>query len=91
MKTPATRVCACTAVAALCLSLAGCRGTPLFNVVGSFFPAWMLCLVAGIVLTLFARALFQRSDFERHLRPLVIIYPALVLLFTCTIWLLLFS
>lgn len=79
-------------VAALLLvSATACRGTPLFNVLGSFFPAWMLCLLAGLLLTLFVRWLFQRSDFEKELRPLVVVYPALVTLFTCTLWLLLFS
>lgn len=71
--------------------LSGCRGTPLFNVLGSFFPAWMVCLIAALVLTLLVRWLFRRIDFERNIRPLVIVYPALVTLFTCTIWLLFFS
>lgn len=73
------------------LTLIGCRTTPLFNVMGSFFPAWMLCLAAGILLTILARWFFQRLDFERNLRPLVVIYPALVAFFTCTLWLLMFS
>ena len=91
MKRHGARTCARLAIAVVCMPLAGCRGTPLFNVLGSFFPAWMLCLITGVVLTLVTRWLFQRTDFERHIRPLVIVYPALVLLFTCTMWLLLFS
>lgn len=75
----------------LLLPLAGCRATPLFNVLGSFFPAWMLCLVIGIVLTAITRSLFRRYDFERDLAPLVLVYPSLVALFTCTLWLLFFS
>jgi threonine/homoserine efflux transporter RhtA len=78
-------------VSAGTLALGGCRSAPLFNLMGSFFPAWMLCLVAGILLTLVARWFFQRIDFERDLRPLVLIYPALVAFFTCTLWLLMFS
>jgi type III secretory pathway component EscU len=77
---------ACTLTA-----LSGCRTTPLFNVMGSFFPAWMVCLAAGILLTLLARWFFQRFKFERELRPLVVIYPALVAFFTCVLWLLMFS
>ena len=83
-----------TSVAALSLiglgALTGCHGTPLFNILGSFFPAWMACLIAGIVLTLLVRWLFRRIDLERYIRPLVVVYPALVTLFTCTIWLLFF-
>lgn len=74
-----------------CLVIAGCHSAPLFNILGSFFPAWMVCLVAGVLLTLVVRWLLQRKRVENHLRPLVIVYPALVTLFTCTIWLLLFS
>jgi NhaP-type Na+/H+ or K+/H+ antiporter len=78
-------------LAAATATLSGCRSAPLFNLMGSFFPAWMLCLAAGILLTLLARWIFQRIDFERDLRPLVLIYPALVAFFTCTLWLLMFS
>lgn len=72
-------------------ALSGCRGTPLFNILGSFFPAWMVCLLAGIFLTLLVRWFFHKNDFERHIHPQVIVYPALVTLLTCTIWLLFFS
>jgi hypothetical protein len=77
----------CTA----CLLTAGCRSTPLFNILGSFFPAWMVCLIVGVALTLVVRWLLQRRNFEQYLRPLVLVYPALVTLLTCTVWLLLFS
>lgn len=73
------------------VTLTGCGGSPLFNVLGSYFPAWMLCLFTGVVLTLLVRWLFRRIDFERYIHPLVVVYPALVTFFTCTIWLLLFS
>jgi hypothetical protein len=73
------------------ITLAGCGGDPLFNVLGSYFPAWMICLFAGVVLTLVVRWFFKRIDLERYVRPLVIVYPALVTFFTCTIWLVLFS
>lgn len=95
-KRPAmrTRTKACLHAALLLVSalpLAGCRSTPLFNVMGSFFPAWMVCFAAGILLTVLVRWIFQRIDFERDLRPLVLIYPALVAFFTCSLWLLMFS
>ena len=78
----------------LCVStlwLGGCRATPVFNVLGSFFPAWMICLFLGVLLTLLVRWLFRRIDLEPFVRPLVVVYPALATLFTCTLWLLFFS
>lgn len=92
MRTPPAIRFVCAILLGPCMfSLAGCRGTPLFNILGSFFPAWMVCFVAGIVLTLLVRWLFQRTGFEKNIRPLIVVYPALVTFFTCTIWLLLFS
>lgn len=71
--------------------LAGCQSAPLFNLLGSFFPAWMLCLFVGIALTVVLRFLFVRIDFEKFLHPLVVVYPAFVTVFTCVLWLVLFS
>jgi hypothetical protein len=63
----------------------GCA--PILNVEGSFFPAWLLCLVSGIVLTALARPVLARSGLEPHLGPILLIYPSLCLLFTFGIWL----
>ena len=32
------------------LSCAGCNGAPAIDVLGSFFPAWMVCIIAAVVL-----------------------------------------
>jgi hypothetical protein len=45
----------------------------------------------GVILTLLLRWLFQRIDLEKDIHPLVLVYPALVTFFTCTLWLLFFS
>lgn len=80
---------AVAAVALLAGSLEGC--SPIFDVEGAFFPAWMLCLLVGIVLAAILRAGFARVGIEPHLGPLVLIYPALALLLTFTTWLVFFS
>jgi hypothetical protein len=72
--------------------LAGCSRAPTLNILGSFFPAWILCGVLGIVLASLTRLYFLRIKLETHLLwPLVIVYPCLTLFFTFTIWLLFFS
>ena len=73
------------------LSATGCSRAPSFNILGSFFPAWILCGVSGIVLTVGVRILFVRANFEQELSPLILIYPCLALFFTFLIWLLFFS
>ena len=64
---------------------------PIVNFYGSYFPAWVICLAAGVVLTVLFRWVFAVLRIERHLGPLVLIYPALALLLTCATWLWLFG
>ncbi|HTZ58778.1 MAG TPA: YtcA family lipoprotein [Acidobacteriaceae bacterium] len=71
---------------------AGCSRAPTFNILGSFFPSWILCGLLGIILASLVRLFFLRIKLEGHLLwPLVLVYPCLTLFFTFTIWLLFFS
>jgi YtcA family len=76
------------ALAILSLALAGCRVGPSINVLGSFFPAWMLALVIGLVLTGVVRQLFIATDLHPYLRPRGLVYACLIILSTLTTWLL---
>ncbi len=78
---------ACTASV---LSATGCSRAPSFNILGSFFPAWILCGVLGILLAVVVRILFVRLNFEQELSPLILFYPCLAAFFTFSIWLLFF-
>jgi hypothetical protein len=78
------------AVTAATLLLAGCSRAPSFNILGSFFPSWILCGVIGILLTIAARLLFVRIRLEEQLSPLILVYPCLAAFFTFSLWLLLF-
>jgi hypothetical protein len=72
--------------------IGGCSRAPTFNILGSFFPSWIVCGVIGIVLASLTRLWFLRIKLEDHLWwPLVIVYPCLTLFFTFTIWLIFFS
>jgi hypothetical protein len=73
------------------LMIAGCSRAPSFNLLGSFFPAWILCGVLGILLTVAARLFFVRIKLEQQLKPLILVYPCLAAFFTFTLWLLFFS
>lgn len=68
--------------------LAGCGSAPSFDVLGSFFPAWLFCLAVAILLTVLTRW------FLLHLRvalaPLVLIYPSLTAVFAFALWLIFF-
>ena len=82
------------AIAASCapmLLAAGCTRAPTFNILGSFFPSWILCGVLGILLTVAARLFFVRIKLEPELSPLILVYPCLTAFFTFTLWLVFFS
>jgi hypothetical protein len=73
------------------LLISGCSRAPSFNLLGSFFPAWILCGVLGILLAVAVRLFFVRIKLEQQLKPLILVYPCLAAFFTFTLWLLFFS
>jgi len=73
------------ALALLLLPLTGCIRAPSFDILGSFFPAWLLCLTVGLLLTGAARWLLSRIHVVVALP--VLAYPSLAVLFTLALWL----
>ena len=69
----------------------GCSRAPSFNILGSFFPSWILCGVIGILLSAGVRLFFVRIKLEEQMAPLILVYPCLAAFFTFTLWLLFFS
>ena len=61
---------------------------PSFDILGSFFPAWLVCLALALLLTAAARWLFARLHINLALP--VLTYPSLTALFTCALWLIFF-
>jgi hypothetical protein len=64
---------------------------PSVDLFGSFFPMWMICIAVAAVLTLGARSLLIRARIEDQLGPRLIVYPSMITLFACTIWLVFFQ
>jgi hypothetical protein len=73
---------------ALVVGASGCD--PVLNVFGSYFPAWVICMVAGVGLAIAVRPLLVATRLEPHLGPLVVVYPSLALLLTMLTWLVFF-
>jgi hypothetical protein len=65
-------------------SVTSCQRAPSFDVLGSFFPAWLVCLAAAILLTVLARWMCLRLRIP--LAPPILIYPSLTALFTFALW-----
>ncbi len=69
------------------LFLGGCGRAPSFDILGSFFPAWLICLVVAIILAVVSLALLRR--YVEIAWP-VLVYPSLTALFAFALWLVLF-
>ena len=68
---------------------AGCGrapAAPSFSVFGSFFPAWIVCTLAGLVVTLVVRAIFVRTGLDEHLPVRLLVYVALTILSAIALW-----
>ncbi len=59
---------------------------PQINIVGSFFPSWMLCALIGIVAALFGRWLFVRAGLDPYVGPRALVYSSLGILVTLVLW-----
>ncbi|HEX4320007.1 MAG TPA: YtcA family lipoprotein [Acidobacteriaceae bacterium] len=78
---------ATTAMLGASLALAGCGRAPSVDIIGSFFPVWMVCLATAVVLTFGVRYLLLRYKMEQQVGPLALFYPCSVILFTSVLWL----
>ena len=78
-------------VLTLGLSSAGCNGAPAIDVLGSFFPAWMACIIAAVALAFVVRFLLLKYQLESEVGHLAIFYPCVVVFLACGLWLLFFK
>ncbi len=77
--------------AAVTAGVTGCARAPSFNVLGSYFPGWIACILAGILLTVGLHWVLEKAGIERHLPLLPIFYLAIALTMACTLWLIAFE
>jgi len=59
---------------------------PTTDVLGSYFPAWMLCILSGLVMTLVSHWIIQVRQLKSYIGPGPVIYPCLMLIFTFLTW-----
>ena len=74
-----------------CLLLTGCGRAPSFSVFGSYFPAWLLCILVGIAGASIASTGLSMLGIEGRIRWSILVYPCLAASIAFTLWLLLFS
>jgi len=59
---------------------------PQINIIGSFFPSWMLCVLIGIVAALLVRLLLIRAGIDPYVGPRALVYSSLAILVTLVLW-----
>lgn len=68
--------------------IAGCERT--ITVAGAFFPAWLICLVAALLISSLIHLVMFRKGWDLWLVPRNLVYTAMVLFLTLLIYLLFF-
>ena len=71
--------------------LLGCSRNPNVEIVGSYFPGWLIALAIGVILALGSHAVLRRHGMDHSIGHPAIIYPGMVVLFTCLLWLCFFA
>lgn len=61
------------------------------DILGSYFPAWMVCIVSGLTLTLIAHWIVQARNLKSYVGPAPLIYSSLMIIFTFATWILFYQ
>ena len=67
--------------------LGGCDGAPSRNILGSYFPSWMVCALVGIAVALAARAIFKALGILEELPAPFVVMLAIACAGTFAMWL----
>jgi len=76
---------------AAAIPMTGCSRSPSISVLGAYFPDWLFCIVAGVVLAIVVYVVLQRLQIADRLGPAALLYPAFVTLFALVAWLIFFQ
>src|ERR1700728_1456837 len=69
-------------------SLAGCNGAPSRNILGSYFPSWMVCALVGIAVAGAARVILRSTNILQEIPAPFVVLLAIGCAATFAMWLL---
>jgi YtcA family len=61
------------------------------DILGSYFPAWMICILSGLTLTFIAHWIIQVLNLRPYVGPAPLIYSCLMIIFTFATWILFYQ
>jgi hypothetical protein len=73
------------------IPVSGCENAPSIGVLGAYFPDWLFCIAAGVVLTIVIFLVLKRLQVDHLLGPSAVVYPTLVTFIALAVWLMLFQ
>jgi hypothetical protein len=56
------------------------------NILGTFFPSWMLCALLGLAGAITAFKIFSALRVARWLQPALLLYPSIAMALASLIW-----
>jgi len=71
--------------------MTGCGRAPSFDILGSYFPAWLICILTGIAGAALFSMVLTRIRRAQLIRWTIVVYPCLATSIAFTLWLLIFS
>ena len=72
---------------AIVLPIVGCSYSPTLELLGSYFPAWMLCAAIGIVAAIVTRQILAVAGINDYVIAPLLTYAALAVSATLLAWL----
>ena len=76
------------ALGCLLLVLTGCSSAPSRNILGSYFPSWMICALIGLGATVVFRAVLAKAGIDGELPMPIVVYLAFATAVSLAVWLL---
>lgn len=64
---------------------------PMFNILGSYFPSWIVCCAGAAFITFAVHRLFVKWNLLAELWSLPLVYAAMFVSASCTLWIIFFK
>jgi hypothetical protein len=71
--------------------VSACASSPSIGALGAYFPDWLFCIVASVVLTVVIYLIVKRLQADHLMGPPAVVYPTLVAFLALAVWLMLFQ
>jgi hypothetical protein len=65
--------------------------SPTIDILGSYFPAWIVCIVLGIIITIIVHLLLSGLGINAQVRAKPVVYSCATVFFAMALWLIFFQ